>query len=146
MRQVDVVVHPGTYQYFSACERDFPGLLEHLKSDFRIYMRTDGEMLPRRFGRDVPYTQPPKAITAQLMHIHICLPPREFSRNIPQFDRRCRLGEPERDAALVYVQGLMNEDIYCLLALLYPEAHGKARDRNIMNYLARLAEEFREQN
>ncbi|MNE94220.1 mRNA interferase YafO [compost metagenome] len=76
------------------------------------------------------------------MHIHIAIPPTKFPTNRPQADRKCPM-DPRTDAALVYTQGLYDEDRYSLLAMLYPEAHGKARDRQIMNYLVDVAKRFR---
>ncbi|MCW7764213.1 type II toxin-antitoxin system YafO family toxin [Photorhabdus luminescens] len=45
----------------------------------------------------------------------------------------------DNDACLVYVQGLLEENKYSLLAIMHPDAHGKARNPKIMSYLARIA-------
>ncbi|HEH4496551.1 type II toxin-antitoxin system YafO family toxin, partial [Pseudomonas aeruginosa] len=44
----------------------------------------------------------------------------------------------------VYVQGLFEENRYSLLALLHPDAHGKASQREMMTCLARVASRFRD--
>ncbi|WP_312480751.1 type II toxin-antitoxin system YafO family toxin [Stutzerimonas nitrititolerans] len=63
-----------------------------------------------------------------------------------QPDRKCRKGAPHKDAALVYVRGELEESKYCILGVLYPDAHAKARADKIMRYLARLAKEWRDEN
>ncbi|MDW7747705.1 type II toxin-antitoxin system YafO family toxin [Halomonas sp.] len=144
--KVNVEIHPATQQYFEACEEDFPGLIDALIQDFRIYIASDREVLPLTFGCDVPYIHPHAAYEAGLMHIHICLPPHTFPEKVPQADRKCRFEEPERDAALVYVQGELFENEYRILAVLYPDAHTKGRDGKTIPYLARVAREFRDAN
>lgn len=59
---------------------------------------------------------------------------------------KCRTSEPDRDASLVYVRGLMDPDAYCLLAFLYPNAHELANEEPFMLWLARLAKQFRKDN
>lgn len=142
--RITVEFHPDTEQYFQACEAAHPGLCAALQRDFERYIASDRDDIPERFGRDAPYTQPHSALKAGLMHIHICLPPATFPRGRVQSYRTCPDGQPDRDAALVYVQGLFDENRYCLLAVLYPDAHGMARDRGTMNFLARLAQEYRD--
>ncbi|BBI48479.1 hypothetical protein HORIV_09000 [Vreelandella olivaria] len=53
---------------------------------------------------------------------------------------------PDQDAALVYVQGELEENHYCLLAILYPNAHQRASDNRTIPYLARLAQAFKDQH
>lgn len=123
--------------------KNYPTLLNRLLEDFERYVSSDRLWLPGYFGRDVPYVSPHDAYNAGLMHIHIAIPPATFPISRPQFDRKCS-SSPEKDAALVYTQGLYDEDRYSLIALLYPDAHGKARQREIITHLARVAERFRE--
>lgn len=80
------------------------------------------------------------------MHIHIMLPPGLFPENLGQMDRTCRKGAPDKDAALVYVRGELEENHYCILGVLYPNAHAKAREEKTMRYLARLAQKFRDEH
>lgn len=63
------------------------------------------------------------------MHIHLRLPSSLFPANLPQQDRVCRKGAPERDAALVYVRGELEENRYCIFGVFYPDAHAKAGRR-----------------
>lgn len=121
-----------------------PDLEAAIVDDFHRYKST-GE-LPSYFGTDVCYTQPPAAITSGIMHIHLKFPPGRFPDNKPQSDRKCRMGDPANDAALVYVQGELYENKYSLLAILNPDAHAKARDPRIMSYLCRIAQDFRDNN
>lgn len=145
MDTVSVEFHPISFaEFFTQPLVNYPTLAADLKADFVAYKGAG--VLPSYFGCDVPYTQPQLAFNAQLMHIHLRLPPDFFPPNLPQHDRKCRKGEPENDAALVYVRGELEENRFCILGVLYPNAHAKARDEKIMRYLARLAKEFREKN
>ncbi|MBU1806364.1 MAG: type II toxin-antitoxin system YafO family toxin [Gammaproteobacteria bacterium] len=145
MQEVTVEFHPETYEeFFSQPLVCYPTLAEDIKLDFIRY-KAEG-FLPDYFGCDVPYTQPHIVFAAQLMHIHLCLPPDFFPPNLPQFDRKCRKGAAHKDAALVYVRGELEEGRYCILGVLYPDAHAKARNEKIMRYLARLAKTFRDEN
>ncbi|MCV3851688.1 type II toxin-antitoxin system YafO family toxin [Pseudomonas aeruginosa] len=142
---VIVEFNPETYaELFQDVLKDFPSLLDGLCRDFARYIESDRLWLPPYFGRDVPYVVPQEAYRAGLMHIHIAIPPTVFPANRPQRDRTCPNGAPQQDAALVYVQGLFEETRYSLLALLHPDAHGKARQREMMTYLARVASRFRD--
>ncbi|MGN8247699.1 type II toxin-antitoxin system YafO family toxin [Pseudomonas sp. SMV7] len=145
MEPITAVYHPETYaEFFSQPLKDFPSLADNLLADFINYK--SGRGLPSYFGCDVPYTQPHLAYTAQLMHIHLQLPPHAFPEGVPQFDRKCKKGQPQNDAALVYVRGELEENRYCILGVLHPDAHAKARSEKIMRYLARLAKKFRDEN
>lgn len=142
---VDVSFNPETFaELFAPIDEKFPGLSSRLKADFTRYIESDRCCIPEYFGRDAPYTQPQEASSAQLMHIHIKLPPGRFPQDRAQYHRVCRLGRPGEDAALVYVQGELEEDSYQLLAFLWPDAHGKARGKELMRTLARLGRAFRD--
>jgi mRNA interferase YafO len=134
--KVEVRFHPDTLStMFTDAEKDFPGLLAKLLSDFKAYKEQD--TLPNYFGRDAPYIQPPAALNARLMHLH--LKPTGFPRNRPQLDRTS-------DISLVYTRGELEENQFCILAVFHPGAHAQARDTALMRYLARLAQEFREEH
>jgi mRNA interferase YafO len=121
----------------------YPKLEKNLLEDFRTYIASNRNLLPDYFGRDTSYTQPYEAFIACLMHIHIAIPPLVFPKNKPQYDRTCP-GDPAKDAALVYVNGLLDEDHYVLIALLHPGAHSKARNEKVMKRLAAVAKDFRD--
>lgn len=121
-----------------------PTLEASIADDFYRYKAT-GE-LPSYFGTDVSYTEPHAALKSGIMHIHLKFPPGSFPDKKPQSDRKCRVGDPDNDAALVYVQGELYENRYSLLAILNPDAHGKARDPRIMSYLCSVAQDFRDNN
>ncbi|WP_134677515.1 type II toxin-antitoxin system YafO family toxin [Ectopseudomonas khazarica] len=145
MGSVTVEFHHLSFkEFFSDPLAAYPTLAEDLARDFRIYK--EAGVLPSYFGCDVPYLQPQLAFNVNLMHIHLCLPPDTFPANLPQPDRKCRKGAPHKDAALIYVRGELEEDKYCILGVLYPDAHAKARVDKTMRYLARLAKEFRDEN
>lgn len=142
---VEVEFHPETFaEFFAPVDESYPGLSARLKRDFERYVASDRNSRPTYFGRDTSYTWPEAAYQAQLMHIHIELPPGRFRQDVAPFYRVCRRGNPERDAALVYVQGMLEEDQYRILAFLWPDAHEKARDKAVMLYFARIAKEFRD--
>lgn len=143
---VIVEFNPETYEkLFVSVLSDYPDLLDNLVADFTRYIETNRFEIPNYFGRDAAYVKPHGAITSGLMHIHIALPPTVFAKGRPQHDRTCRVGAPDKDAALVYTQGLYEDDRYSLIALLHPDAHSKARERRVMNYLVAVANRFRDQ-
>ena len=145
MDHIDVSINIHTKEsFFSEAFLRFPALESSILQDFRRYKATNE--LPGYFGRDVAYTQPHSAFRSGLMHIHLCLPPNNFPKNRPQNDRVCKLGEPENDACLVYVQGELYENRYSLIAIMHPGAHEKARNHEVMSYLSRIAQDFRDNN
>lgn len=78
---VEVSFHPETFEeFFLPVDAKHPGLSEVLKSEFLRYIESRRQLIPSIFGRDVPYTQPPLAFQACLMHIHICIPPALFPK------------------------------------------------------------------
>lgn len=129
--------------FFDATFLKHPTLEASIVEDFRRY-KENGE-LPSYFGTDVAYTEPHAALKSGIMHIHIKFPPGSFPANRPQSDRKCLKGDPENDAALVYVQGELYENRYSLLAILNP-AHEQARDPSIMSPLCQIAQNFRDSN
>lgn len=144
---VEVSFHPGTYgEFFAPVDEKHSGLSATLSSEFRRYVESNRQVIPSIFGRDVPYTQPPLALQACMMHIHIRIPPDSFPNGVAQCDRVCRKGKPREDAALIYVPGELYENRYLILAFFWPDAHTKARDRAGMRYLARLAKDWRDNN
>ncbi|WP_299833500.1 type II toxin-antitoxin system YafO family toxin [Pseudomonas sp.] len=105
-------------------------------------MRDD---LPDYFGFDVEYGSPP-AIAGCIEHIHLCIPPRNFPKRQKQAQRKCRKGEPENDVALVYARGLFENNQFCIIGVLMPDAHEQANNNDLMLYLGRLGREFRSDN
>lgn len=142
---VDVSFHPETEYLFDDVDHDFPGLKEALRDDFKAYIESDFDYRPPRFGK-CDLFQWPHSIRGQFIwHIHICLPPSPgFPGGVPQQRLTCQRNNPDRDACLVYVQGLFDEDAYCLLAFMYPDAHGMAQSERFMLWLDRMARDFRE--
>jgi len=130
--------------FFDGVFIQFPELEASIISDFQRYKSTG--KLPHYFGRDVAFTQPYGAFRAGLMHIHLCLPPGKFPEKLPQPDRVCKKGDPNNDACLVYVQGELYENRYSLIAIMYPDAHTKTREHQVMSYLARIAQDFKDNN
>ncbi|WP_416769262.1 type II toxin-antitoxin system YafO family toxin [Pseudomonas sp. RHF3.3-3] len=144
---VEVSFHPKTFaEFFEPVDVQHPGFSSALKNEFERYIGSNRSCLPSIFGRDAPYTQPSLALQACMMHIPVRIPPARFREGTPQRDRVCKAGRPGEDAALVYVPGELYENRYLILAFLWPDAHGKARNQAAMKYLARLAKEWREKN
>lgn len=141
---IEVAFHPDTEHYFDSIDSTFPGFKQELLESFTDYIASGREVVPDCFGNDAPYTQPYGAFRAGLMHIHIAVPPTTFPKKRPQADRKCPMNAPDQDAALVYVQGELEEDHYCLLAILFPNAHQQASDNRTIPYLARLAQDFKD--
>lgn len=137
--------HPATFdEFFRPIDVKFPGLSAKLAQDFTAYIDSDRMCVPSYFGRDAPYTQPQSALDAHLSHIHIKLPPGAFKQGVAQYYRTCDRGKPSEDAALVYVQGELEEDSFLILAFFCPDAHGAARNPPVMRYLAQLAKSWRD--
>lgn len=110
-----------------------------LIADFRRY-KVEG-VLPQNFGRDVPYDHPgtlPSVRAEELRHLHLASEGIPFPLNTIQFSRTS-------DTHLVYCQGALNAECYLLIAILSPNAHSLALDRDRMLKLARAAELFRNQ-
>jgi|TARA_R110001583_G_scaffold192029_1_gene358071 mRNA interferase YafO len=146
-KHVDVSFHPKTKHLFEEFSRDFPDLLASLETDFTDYMMYiigKSDYIPNRFGKFEPYRKPNVIASSGLMHIHICVPPRTGFTSNYLAQRVCRIDEPHADAALVYAQHAYDEEKYCILALLYPHAHAKGNEDDLIQFLARLAREFRE--
>ncbi|MFC0269253.1 type II toxin-antitoxin system YafO family toxin [Kushneria aurantia] len=142
---IDVSFHPETEYLFDEVEAAHPGLKSELVQGFRTCIESNFDVRAPRFGKFDPYLQPPSVLSAELWHVHICMPPRrDFdARRLRWDEMKCRTDEPELDAALVYVQGLMDRDAYCLIAFLYPKAHHKSNQDAFMKWLARLGKQFR---
>lgn len=144
---VSVSINPHTRErFFSTVFDKSPNLERQLLSDFKVYKASRREKLPAYFGKDVPYIKPYAAEKVGLMHIHFCIPPDKFNESLPQSDRVCRKGNPDKDICLVYVQSEIDENVYSLLAILGPDAHEQARKLEIMNYLCRIAQDFIDKN
>lgn len=142
---VIVEFNPDTYdELFADVLVDHPGLLENLRQDFIDYAESNGYRLPNYFGKVSAYMQPYAAEQAGLMHIHIAMPPDTFPVNLPQHARKCPFN-PQKDAALVYTQGELDDNHYSLIALLHPGAHSLARDSKVMSRLIAAAKRFRDQ-
>ncbi len=117
----------------------------NLAEDFKRYKESDGLQLPHYFGKDTPYMHPELAIDASLSHVHLAVPPHEFPAGRPQFQRKCPYSQ-KLDAALVYTEGDLYSNRFCLMAILWPNAHGVANDQTTISHLARKAKSWREEN
>lgn len=112
---------------------------DQLVADFRNYKQNG--LLPDTFGRDAAYDHPntlPLLKAEQLRQIHLIADNSSSGQNTPQHRRT-------NDVHLVYCQGVLNENSWCLIAILTPDAHKQALDRNVMFKLAKVAENFRRQ-
>lgn len=80
------------------------------------------------------------------MHIHLKFPPNSLPENLPQSERKRKVGDPEKDACLVYVQGDLDENKFSILGIFNPDGHGVVKNKEIMSYLSRIAQNFRDNN
>ncbi|TNE95045.1 MAG: type II toxin-antitoxin system YafO family toxin [Gammaproteobacteria bacterium] len=111
-----------------------------LITDFRLY-KEEGA-LPQTFGRDVPYDHPntlPSVLAEELRHLHLAEEGVPFPVHTIQFSRTS-------DTHLIYCSGALDPNCYALIAILSPNAHDQALDRDQMLKLARSAELFRNQH
>ncbi|KFF48094.1 hypothetical protein GY26_15990 [Gammaproteobacteria bacterium MFB021] len=120
-----------------------PGLRDALVEDFRRFIESGKTDYPNYFGRQSIYNFPVEAERAHLCHMHLALPPRTFSKGRSLMDRT-NPRDPEQDACLVYCEHYLWEGRVLLLNILYPDAHGKARNKRLMRYLAREAQAFQD--
>lgn len=142
MVKIDVSFHEETYDaYFKPLESSHPGFLETLLADFKRYQGSQREELPAYFGYDAEYGYPPE-IAGCLEHIHLCIPPNKFPKNYRQIDRRCKIGNPSKDVALVYARNLY-EPSFKIIAILHPDAHSQAKNMKLMRHLGHLGREFK---
>ncbi|MBZ9558738.1 MULTISPECIES: type II toxin-antitoxin system YafO family toxin [unclassified Modicisalibacter] len=141
----NVHFHEQSEYLFDEVDRQYPGFKQELVADFKACVESFFDYRPPRFGKFDLYTRPPSLRGLEIWHIHICMPPKAgFPAHLEQQRMKCDARYPERDAALVYVQGLLDEDEYCLLAMLYPHAHEKANDERRMLWIADMARDFRD--
>ncbi|MCK0746211.1 type II toxin-antitoxin system YafO family toxin [Chromohalobacter nigrandesensis] len=141
----NVHFHAQSEYLFDQVDAQHPGLKQALVDDFKACVESFFDYRPPRFGKFDLYTRPPSLRGLDIWHIHICMPPRAgFPTHLEQRRMVCNRQEPERDASLVYVQGLIEEDEYCLLAMLYPYAHEKAENEQRMLWIADMARDFRD--
>lgn len=113
---------------------------KRLVADFIRY-KQEG-VVPETFGRDAPYDHPntlPTVLAEDLRHLHLASVDKPFSLRTIQFSRTS-------DTHLVYCQGAMDPDCYALIAILSPDAHAQALQRDIMLNLAKSAAMFRNQH
>lgn len=111
--------------------------LNQLTDDFKRYKATN--ILPKNFGRDVPYDHPntlPILKIEQVQHIHL------GSKDKPLLFNRVQFRQTS-DVHLVYCPSFNNDDIFLLMAILSPDAHEQTRSRDIMYKLGVMAESFR---
>jgi len=111
-----------------------PGYLNNLKADFKKYK--EGLGLPLTFGRDVPYDHMNTLSILKLeevMHLHLG----NFKSHVQQFRRT------SNKAHLVYCAGVLETDHYFLIAILKPDAHALAKNRQYMIPIGQMAENFR---
>lgn len=141
---VEVEIHEVFEQALATIHDSFPTLRHNLLSDFERYACSSGTEVPDYFGRDSIYTHPVVAMRAKLRHIHISLPPETFNPQINQADRKVPVGAPDQDAALLYVQHEFFEHRFLIVAFLYPDAHGQARQEKLMRHLGYIAQEFQD--
>lgn len=141
-RPVHIRLHEHLEQALDAIADDFPTLKQDLIADFRAYVASEGSLIPDNFGRDSIFNEPYLAQRARLRHIHVCLPPDTFDPNRTQSDRTNSADDPKRDAFLVYVRHEFYEERYLLIDFMFPDAHGVARDHEVMRRLGYIAQAF----
>lgn len=111
--------------------------LTQLVDDFKQYKMTG--IPPEYFGRDVPYDHPntlPSVLAEEIQHLHLGSDDEPLPLRNIQFHRTS-------DVHLVYCQGAIHSDCFLLMAILRPNAHEQANNRDVMFKLAKMAENFR---
>ncbi|WP_445360717.1 type II toxin-antitoxin system YafO family toxin [Microbulbifer sp. EKSA005] len=113
-----------------------------LVAEFKSYKGEEG-MLPRSFGRDVPYDRTFRRSSLELMHLHY--KEQGFPVRLLQYRRTSGY-------VLAYCPGFMEPNTYLLIGIIKhfdprkpEEVINTDRDNNLMAKLEDIAENFREQ-
>ncbi len=111
-----------------------------LVGDFRAYK--EGKGLPTTFGRDVPYRFTHNRSYLELQHLHY--KKTGFPLKLVQFKRTSGY-------VLVYCPGFFESNSYLLIAIIKHwdpskpnDVNDTDRDTQLMDYLEKIAESFRE--
>jgi len=117
--------------------------LDSLITDFYRYKKNDDFI--DYFGKDDQYMEPNSVKMLEIYHIHILdessraykRQQAEISkgRTVEQHTLKCDINNSRHDKALVYTRGSANPNYYFLIHFFTSDAHGGARDPNIMEYL-----------
>lgn len=107
--------------------------LRALGKDFRSYKQSGDSF--RMFGRDVPFTEEPSLHQSNVWKVHV-LEVEEYEYHKSQYDNTTDRFH------LVYCQHPDYLNNYCLIHVLSPDAHQKARKREFVAVAERRAEEF----
>lgn len=111
--------------------------ITQIAREFKLY-KTTGQ-LGTYIGKDVDIARPLSAKQNELMHIHL-FPKRLIVRGIP-----LRQDKRTSDIFLIYCEGLVDTNIFCLVDIIWNEAHQKLRDEKyVRDNLVSVAERFRE--
>lgn len=112
--------------------------LHTLITDFKLYK--SGQGLPDLFGRDVLYDHPntpPIIKTEEVRHLHLATPDTPWENlEAIQFSKTS-------DIHLVYCQAGSDPNSYLLIAVLSPDAHAQAKQKQLMITMGMMAETFR---
>jgi mRNA interferase YafO len=145
VKKIEVVTHDVTWnELLRSLSPELQKFFSDVAEDFKDYKEKDET--PEYFGRDTVYLQPPLAEQIGLMHIHLAVPPFKFDQNRTAYDRVCPRDNPNCDAALIYVNGWLENHRYCLLGILWPSAHEQQRKAELMQRISRHAKTWRDLN
>jgi len=111
--------------------------IKQIAQEFKAYKETG--RLGTYIGRDVDIARPLSAKQNELMHVHL-FPSKIIVRGIP-----IRQHNRTSDIFLIYCEGSVNRNVYCLIDIIWNDAHQKLRDEKyIRDELVPIAERFRE--
>lgn len=123
-RDVSVKIHPELAQSV---------LIQKLAKDFKAYKIT-GENTPL-FGRDVPFSEVSELENSNISKVHI-IELDEYEEHRSQYQNK------SDSVHLIYCQHFMNDNSYCIIHVLSPQAHKLARTQEFISVAVRRAEEF----
>ena len=110
-----------------------------LISDFKDYKNGVSPPFPV-FGRDVESTENQQLKLSKVSKVHVLQEEGMYDKNKTQFNNTTD------SCHLVYCEHYRDPSILCVLAILAPDAHLKARDNTTLNQLINIAERFHEQD
>lgn len=104
-----------------------------LAKSFKAYKK-GGSNAPL-FGRDVPFSEDPQLFKSNINKVHIIEEGR-YNANIKQYDNKSDL------LHLVYCRHFLDENQYCIIHALSPNAHSQARQQEFISVALKRAEKF----
>jgi len=107
--------------------------LNKLATDFKHYKKT-GKSSPL-FGRDSPFSEVAQLKNSNISKVHI-IQENHYKEHLSQYENT------SDHLHLIYCQHYLNENCFCIIHALSPDAHKEARKQEFISVALRRAEDF----